>query len=628
MAEEFTYIKLPNAKNHDLWKYFNFKSKDGKTIWNEGKPEPTAYCVIENCKHPSVTYFGNTTNITRHLATYHPKENAEYLGGSTAPPPGTSPLVPFLSRKPLALNDPRAKTITQLIINLIVNDLRPVNIVDGVAFRELIAHAYPEYPLASRSFYTDRINDRYAIESTKLIELLKSVDSVAITTDLWTSMAHHAYLGITVHFVNKDGLLQWRLLDCVEMPADHHTAEDIAELLSERIPFWGLSGKVFAGVSDNGQNMQKAIHDILKLPVSFGCFAHTVNLAVEKGFKSGTVSPLLARARHVIEHFTRSSKATYNLRNVQMQSGRSTTEVLELVRDVQTRWTSVHAMITRLLELKDAVHAVLSNSDKRNVRDLDLSAETLYQLRELNDVLKPLCLAMQGMGGQDYVSVSVLAPLLNKLVTKELAPSEADTPVVFDFKKAALDDLRGRYDMPGQMETFAICTFLDPQFKDFRFVKDPEERVQRKQMAIDGLKNESTNETSNATDVDNEEVTPPPAKKFAGDAMLRDYLNDDSSDDDTDSADRPTITLQMDLDRYAAAKMQPTGGSPIDFWRLAKTEYPLLSALAFKYLAIPATSVPSERLFSTAGLVINKLRASTTPELVSKILFLNKNVNE
>lgn len=181
-------------------------------------------------------------------------------------------------------------------------------------------------------------------------------------------------------------------------------------------------------------------------------------------------------------------------------------------------------MITRLLELKDAVHAVLSNSDKRNVRDLDLSAETLYQLRELNDVLKPLCLAMQGMGGQDYVSVSVLAPLLNKLVTKELAPSEADTPVVFDFKKAALDDLRGRYDMPGQMETFAICTFLDPQFKDFRFVKDPEERVQRKQMAIDGLKNESTNETSNATDVDNEEVTPPPAKKFAGDAMLRDYL--------------------------------------------------------------------------------------------------------
>jgi len=29
--------------------------------------------------------------------------------------------------------------------------------------------------------------------------------------------------------------------------------------------------------------MQQAIHDILQLPVSFICFAYTVNLAVEKG---------------------------------------------------------------------------------------------------------------------------------------------------------------------------------------------------------------------------------------------------------------------------------------------------------------------------------------------------------
>jgi len=51
-----------------------------------------------------------------------------------------------------------------------------------------------EHLLASRSFYTDQINDRYAIKSTKLIELLKSVDSVVITTDLRISTAHQAYI--------------------------------------------------------------------------------------------------------------------------------------------------------------------------------------------------------------------------------------------------------------------------------------------------------------------------------------------------------------------------------------------------------------------------------------------------
>ena len=76
--------------------------------------------------------------------------------------------------------------------------------------------AYPEYPLASNHYYTDRINDLYAVESNNLIEYLKNVDSVSITADLWTSIAHHAYLGITAQFVSRNGVLQMKLLDCIE----------------------------------------------------------------------------------------------------------------------------------------------------------------------------------------------------------------------------------------------------------------------------------------------------------------------------------------------------------------------------------------------------------------------------
>jgi len=69
--------------------------------------------------------------------------------------------------------------------------------------------------------------------------------------------------------------------------------------------------------------------------------------------------------------------------------------------------------------------------------------------------------------------------------------------------------------------------------------------------------------------------------------------------------------------------MQPT-----DLWKSAKSQNPLLSTIAYKLLVIPATSVPSERLFSMAGLVVSKLRASTSPENVAKILFLNKNISD
>ena len=570
-----TFIKLPGAKNIALWKYFGFKSKDGKNIWNEGKERPTVYCVISGCSKPSMQYYGNTTNIVRHLQVLHPKENAAYLGLGMSS--NTSPLAKFIKKNTRSLTDQRAKKVTGLIVNVIIKDLRPVNIVDGAGFVDLIHDAYPEYPLASNHYYTDRINDVYAVEATKLQELLQEVDSVAVTTDLWTSMAHHAYLGITAHFITRAGSLQTRLLDCIEMAADQHTAEDIAELLTERFTYWGLDNKVFAAVSDNGQNMVKALRDIMHIPVIiiFGCFAHTVNLAVEKGLKCSRVSPLLARARHVVEHFTRSSKATYLLRAAQVAAGKSESEVLELVRDVPTRWTSVYDMIKRLILLQDAVHTVLANSDKRHVRELDLSAESLFQLRELNTVLEPLCSAMQGMGGEEYSAVSVLTPLLHKLLTKGLTSSDSDTPVVFDFKKAASEDLAGRYSLAGQKEFFAACSFLDPQFKEFRFVKDLQLRSQHKQLAIDFLKTSSPGSVAvtlprdQTAESDNE----PPTKKFKGNEILRAYLteSDDEDDDSNAATATPTEMLQLEIERYESNKRISPTTQPIVFWTSAKT---------------------------------------------------------
>ena len=173
-----------------------------------------------------------------------------------------------------------------------------------------------------RQITTDRINDLYALESNNVIEYLKDVDSVCVTANLWTSIAQHAYLGITAHFVTRNGILQTKLHDCIKMAADQHTTEDIADLLKERFAFWGINGKVFAAIADNGQNMVKALRDIMTIPVFFGCFAHTINLAVEKDFKCARVNPLLTRARHVVQHFTRRSKATYLLRAAQIDSGK------------------------------------------------------------------------------------------------------------------------------------------------------------------------------------------------------------------------------------------------------------------------------------------------------------------
>ena len=62
----------------------------------------------------------------------------------------------------------------------------------------------------------------------------------------------------------------------------------------------------------------------------------------------------------------------------------------------------------------------------------------------------------------------------------------------------------------------------------------------------------------------------------------------------------------------------------VNVYRVYKT----LAKLAQKLLCIQATSVPSERLFSTAGNTVFNMTASFNPSTVDWLIFLNKNLTK
>jgi len=68
--------------------------------------------------------------------------------------------------------------------------------------------------------------------------------------------------------------------------------------------------------------------------------------------------------------------------------------------------------------------------------------------------------------------------------------------------------------------------------------------------------------------------------------------------------------------------------TPFKWFHDNKGQFPLLAQVARKFLSATATSVPSERLFSQAGLVHEENQNRILPENAETLLFIKGNYNQ
>jgi len=162
-------------------------------------------------------------------------------------------------------------------MKIFYKDFQPFRIVEVKGFSEFVKTLNLSYKMPNRrsiskthipSLYQKRLQETKELLANELI-------SACLTTDCWTSRSNDGYIAITIHFIDATFKLRSILLGCLNFN-DHHTSHNLSAKIEETLIYWNLQNKIIFSVSDNANNIKKALI-LLKLK-HFGCFAHTMNI--------------------------------------------------------------------------------------------------------------------------------------------------------------------------------------------------------------------------------------------------------------------------------------------------------------------------------------------------------------
>ena len=396
---------------------------------------------------------------------------------------------------------------------------------------------------------------------------------------------------------------------------------------------WGITDKVIIVSHDQGSNMEAAM-EVLTEDCnwqSLPCCAHRLQLCLLAGFKVNAIDKLIAAVKKIVSHFHHSVVATEALKNKQQQMNITSKK---LINSCPTRWNSTYEMLQRVLKLRWPITAVLSDdtTTKRSDRYLDLKTEQWKLTEDLVAVLEPFTIATTFFSYEENVAISsvfaILHGLLEKL-EKDFATEGSDSKIIKDFKETVglLQSLHSAHPL-------LIGSLLDPRFKSITLSKFNEGDIKALKDGLIELMEVAEEQATEERSRDSRDTTAlgtltstlctgdsatPPAKKeklTALDMLLGpEQLSQDS-------------TLENELKNYLAEAPIPRKENPLTWWKANATRFKTLPFVARWLLCMPATSTSAERVFSTAGLTITKLRSNLKLKNVDALIFLNKNLSK
>ena len=536
-------------------------------------------------------------------------------------------------------DDGTQNDINKDLVDWIVDDLQPFSTITNKKFRNLIFHLNKRYTLPSISKLKGLIFNNVQEMQQLLAQLLHdSMISTNFTTDGWT--AHHRpYIGVTIHWISANFELHQALLTIEEISYPH-TGWNIAEKLAKTFDKWGLNNRIFVGVSDNAANITKAMSDLADFEYTvehIRCAAHTIQLSVKKGLE--IIKNFLSQVSKLNNFLVNKDKHRERLHKMQeicnskiileplsfdddddnelIDKDQSFNHIVEPIKDIITRWNSTYKVLGRLNELKAAIKLLITTLKSESVKDYyedGCLLESLflndYQwniVKELILLLKNFAAATEILSGSSYPTLSLTYPIISSLFQHLISMKrKIKSPEVLKVCDEMYSSMEEKWTDPGI--TGLIASFLDLRFKNLTFATTSQRREVHTHFKNLINKNQQNQQSEDFSDINNS------TSKSA--ALLLLFGNTQTV--------KPTNKSELDKYLELPAVSILENYNPLEWWKVNQNLYPTLAHQARIYLAIPSTSVPCERLFSTAGNTITDRRNRLVPSTVYNLLFFKR----
>jgi hypothetical protein len=361
-----------------------------------------------------------------------------------------------------------------MIAKVVVDGILSLDNIQTDEFRRLVQFLRPDFKVAEREeMAAVLLPDASARKEEAMRHRMHEVPHLSITVDAWKSIRKDPCMRLALCGVSR----RWRFelfdLDVLAVKPKE-PSEVLADIIRETLEVRHIPlDRIVAFVSDDVGNLRHAARclGIKWVP----CFDRVLHRSVRSALEADEAKQALVAATDIVHAFRRLPAARLLLK--ERQSILSP-KAKSIVMDDEMRWETTYKMLKRLLALHSVVSSCLATlHDDDSPAPYDLTIPQWKLIRQITATMRTIKHCVTFATRRSVPTLSAAVSLAFCLTSKALKSSPEDSPALAAFKNRLSDGISSAYPVLNESSDALLMTvFLDPRFKRFDFVDDPDER--------------------------------------------------------------------------------------------------------------------------------------------------------